>query len=750
MATDVLGLSDNDIDRLLSEAESRLAGAANNGQEAIAAVAPKPTSTQLLKAPTPSLAPSSGQTAVVDNSKSKQLSVRVPPQPVDKKKTVKDDAGSDWAHMPRTKLTPELKRDLQILRMRDVVALGKQHFKKDNRKDFVPEYCQVGTIIPGALDGQNARLTRKERKRTIVEEVLGAETGGHTAKMNAPSLIRPLRHSLQGRLQLATARPVQNVFQTQLRRNASMYDSPKIPPYVNTTQESDGENIPRMPRSLEALYLKPLRREAQYGVPSCDLQLRSYSVRNLEFFCDFALRAAYFLGLPAFGPVPLPRKTERWTVPKSSFIFKKSQENFERITMRRLIQIKDGHPETVQIWLAFLQKHAYYGIGMKANVWEFGNIEVGKTLDASVKEVEQILEDKWKHLGHVKNIQDKVQDLDEFMATTSQDASPQPPTPKPRVVFSGIQPTGVPHLGNYLGALQQWKRLQDTSSPSDKLLFSIVDLHAITVPRERGLLAQWKREMLAALLAIGLDPERSIIFYQSTVPAHSELQWILSCTASMGYLSRMTQWKAADILIHRATHVPVGDDQRQHLEFARECVTNFNHAYGRQLLVAPETILSPAKRVMSLQSPTKKMSKSDADPRSRILLSDPPNVIRKKCKVALTDSVGNFVSYDAENRPGVSNLVEILSHLTPNSAGGASPEDLVKEFGEGAGLKDLKARVADAIITETEPIRQRYEELLGDRKRGYMEEVIQEGTREARESAEETMALVREAVELGV
>lgn len=138
--------------------------------------------------------------------------------------------------------------------------------------------------------------------------------------------------------------------------------------------EPETPKQPRYPRSLQALYLKPLRREAQYGVPSCDLQLRSYSVRNLEFFCDFALRAAYYLGLPAFGPVPLPRLTERWTVPKSTFIFKKSQENFERITLRRLIQIRDGHPETVQVWLAFLQKHAYYGIGMKANVWEFSKL----------------------------------------------------------------------------------------------------------------------------------------------------------------------------------------------------------------------------------------------------------------------------------------------------------------------------------------------------------------------------------------
>lgn len=139
----------------------------------------------------------------------------------------------------------------------------------------------------------------------------------------------------------------------------------------NELPGADEESEVRLPRAVQAIYLKPLRRTPEYGVPSCDLQLRSYSIPNLEFFCDFALRAAYFLGLPAFGPVPLPKITERWTVPRSHFIFKKSQENFERITRRRLIQIRDGHPETVQVWLAFLQKHAYYGIGMKANMWEY-------------------------------------------------------------------------------------------------------------------------------------------------------------------------------------------------------------------------------------------------------------------------------------------------------------------------------------------------------------------------------------------
>jgi ribosomal protein S10 len=147
-----------------------------------------------------------------------------------------------------------------------------------------------------------------------------------------------------------------------------------VPKPSPTPTEPESTKDVRMPRSLSSLYLQPLRREAEYGVPSCDLQLRSFSLRNLEFFCDFALRAAYYLKLPAYGPIPLPRKIQRWTVPKSTFIFKKSQENFERITLRRLIQIRDGNPETVQIWLAYLQKHAYYGIGMKANLWEFSNL----------------------------------------------------------------------------------------------------------------------------------------------------------------------------------------------------------------------------------------------------------------------------------------------------------------------------------------------------------------------------------------
>ncbi|MCJ1323021.1 mitochondrial 37S ribosomal protein rsm10 [Xylographa vitiligo] len=174
-----------------------------------------------------------------------------------------------------------------------------------------------------------------------------------------------------------------------------------------------GSAIPRLPRSVQAVYLRPLKRKAEYGVPSCDLQLRSYSVRNVEFYADFALRAAYFLNLPAAGPIPLPRITERWTVPRSNFIYKKSQENFERITLRRLIQIQDGHPDVVEIWLAFLRKHAYHGIGMKANVWNYEPLGVGKTMDVSLENLKQVLEPKWAHVGRKMNLEtsEKVMEM---------------------------------------------------------------------------------------------------------------------------------------------------------------------------------------------------------------------------------------------------------------------------------------------------------------------------------------------------
>ncbi|KAL2132663.1 hypothetical protein VTI74DRAFT_3533 [Chaetomium olivicolor] len=350
---------------------------------------------------------------------------------------------------------------------------------------------------------------------------------------------------------------------------------------------------------------------------------------------------------------------------------------------------------------------------------------------------------------------------------------PAPSDLQPRVIFSGIQPTGIPHLGNYLGALREWKRLQDEAEPGTALIIFIADLHAMTVPRSRQAFMLQRYQMLAALLAIGLDPERCTIFMQSDVPSHAELQWILSCSASMGYLSRMTQWKskldlkqdaslesqevrqqlklglfsypvlqAADILVYRATHVPVGEDQRQHLEFTRECVTNFNHTYNTNCLVAPQTLLSPSRRVMSLTNPKKKMSKSDPSPKSRILLTDPQAEIEKKIMKAVTDSLGP-VTYDPDSRPGVSNLLEILAAFDPQRR---SPIQLAEEM-RGCQVSELKGVLAHVLREELGPIREKFEEYYADRE--LLDSVRRRGAEKADRIAKKTMMLVRDAVGLG-
>jgi len=278
---------------------------------------------------------------------------------------------------------------------------------------------------------------------------------------------------------------------------------------------------------------------------------------------------------------------------------------------------------------------------------------------------------------------------------------------------------------------------------------------------------------MASLLACGLG-RGSVLFFQSRVQAHAELMWILSCTSSMGYLSRMTQWKsklqldssispldessksklklglfsypvlqAADILVHRATHVPVGADQTQHLEFARECVTNFNHTYSPSspILVPPETLISPAKRIMSLSDPSIKMSKSHPNPDSRILITDSPKIIEMKIGKAVTDSI-HTVSYDPTNRPGVASLLELLSHFDDE---GRSPEILGEKY-DGMHLGSFKGMVAATIAERLEGVREEYERIMGEE--GYVEDVEEKGARVARENAEETMILVREAVGL--
>lgn len=319
---------------------------------------------------------------------------------------------------------------------------------------------------------------------------------------------------------------------------------------------------------------------------------------------------------------------------------------------------------------------------------------------------------------------------------------------KGATIFSGIQPTGVPHLGNYLGALRQWVKFQDSAGPHDKLYYSVVDLHAVTVPQMAGLLAQQRIETYASLLAIGLDPKRSVIFSQQDVLEHTQLMWLLNCHASMGSLSRMTQWKsksgvadnanpleafapnkpalklglfsypvlqAADVLLYRTTDVPVGEDQVQHIEFARDLANTVNVLVKKHAdpshpqwegFPLPRAILSPARRIMSLLDPTKKMSKSDPNPLSRVLITDSREDITRKILSARTDSLPG-IYYNPKIRPGVANLIDIMYHM--NESKYASPEALADEiFNADVGMKGLKEQVAKTVADEIEPIRERY------------------------------------------
>lgn len=325
-----------------------------------------------------------------------------------------------------------------------------------------------------------------------------------------------------------------------------------------------------------------------------------------------------------------------------------------------------------------------------------------------------------------------------------------------RVIFSGIQPTGIPHLGNYLGALKSWVTLQETSAPTTALFFSVVNLHAFTVKRPAPLRRQWQRELFATLLAVGLDPRRSVVFFQSHVPQHLQLMWLLGCNASRGPMERLTQWKdkkaqngedeadwglysypilqAADILLYQTTHVPVGQDQSQHLEYARHLARSFNHQYEKNLFTIPETILSPAKRVMSLQNPALKMSKSHADPKSRIQITDSAHEIARKIKAAVTDSTQG-VSYDPATRPGVSNLLEIIHHM---EGGTMSCEEIARDL-QGLSMKALKDRATESIVRNLGELSHRYEEILNRDRGRYVDDVAEVGKKRAVEIAEQTM-----------
>jgi tryptophanyl-tRNA synthetase len=321
-------------------------------------------------------------------------------------------------------------------------------------------------------------------------------------------------------------------------------------------------------------------------------------------------------------------------------------------------------------------------------------------------------------------------------------------------VFSGIQPTGDIHLGNYIGAIRGWvARLDEREA-----IHCVVDLHALTVPRDPDELRTKSRAVVLLLVAAGLDPDRCILFAQSHVPEHAELSWIMECTAAYGELRRMTQFKdkadraefvsaglltypalqAADILLYDTDEVPVGDDQRQHIELARDLAIRFNSRYGEGTLVVPKHVIPPVGgRVMDLQNPTAKMSKSLDSPQGTILLLDDPKDIERKVKRAVTDS-DDEVRWDPQGKPGVSNLLSILSALT-----GTSPEQLADKYDR---YGPLKADTAAALIEELRPLQQRHAELAKDP--AAVDEILRRGAEKARAIAVPTMDRVRRAIGL--
>jgi len=311
------------------------------------------------------------------------------------------------------------------------------------------------------------------------------------------------------------------------------------------------------------------------------------------------------------------------------------------------------------------------------------------------------------------------------------------------ILLSGIQPSGNLMIGNHIGALRNWVRLQDEYD----CLFVLVDLHAITVKQDPSDLQRRCYEFLCLYLACGIDPAKNTIFVQSHVPGHSELSWILNCFTYMGELNRMTQFKeksnrhssnvnaglfdypvlmAADILLYNTNLVPVGDDQKQHLELARNVAERFNNLYGEIFTVPEPYIPEVGARIMSLQDPTSKMSKSDDNPNNYIALLDSPDVIRKKLKRAVTDS-GKEIKYD-EAKPGVCNLLSIYSAITGKSI------DVVEQDYGGKGYGHLKNDIAEIVVEFLNPIQERYRELAKDRQ--YVEKILSEGATIARARSE--------------
>jgi len=324
-------------------------------------------------------------------------------------------------------------------------------------------------------------------------------------------------------------------------------------------------------------------------------------------------------------------------------------------------------------------------------------------------------------------------------------------------LFSGIQPSGDLMIGNYIGSIKNWVNMQDDYD----CLFSLVNMHAITVEQSPEELAKRSLDFVALYLASGIDPDKSTVFIQSHVPAHAELAWILNCSTYMGELNRMTQFKdksqkhaqninvglfdypvlmAADILLYQTEMVPVGADQKQHLELARDIATRYNNRFDRDIFKVPEPFIPPTTsggRIMSLQDPTCKMSKSDENKNNFIGLLDDPKTIIKKFKKAQTDS-GSEISYDVENKPGVSNLLTIYSVIS-----GQSIEDVVRHF-EGKMYGHLKVELGELVVEYLRPIQDKFHEIRTDETE--LKAILKKGAGQAQEKAQKTLSDVQESI----
>lgn len=323
-------------------------------------------------------------------------------------------------------------------------------------------------------------------------------------------------------------------------------------------------------------------------------------------------------------------------------------------------------------------------------------------------------------------------------------------------VFSGVQPTGNIHLGNYLGALKQFVELQE----DHECIYCIVDMHAITVPQDPKALKEHILDVAALYLAVGVDPKKSIVFVQSDVPGHAELNWVLTCNSYTGELSRMTQFKdksknkesaptglftypvlmAADILLYDTDVVPVGNDQKQHIELCRDIAGRVNSKYPNTFVMPDGRFLKAGARIMALDDPTKKMSKSAENIHSRISLLDEPSKIKKSIMKATTDSEG-VVRFDVENKPGISNLLNIYGVLS-----GETIEDLEKKY-EGKGYGDFKKDLVEVTVNALAPIKERYEEIRHSQE---LLDILKDGAAKADAISQDTMKRVKKNFGLGL